>query len=104
MGRGLAVVYSAPNLLLVAHHRALLESLGIPSFIRNEFLAGAAGELPPLDCWPELCVESRWEEPARRAIAAAARGADGAPDWTCPGCGERIEGQFTGCWNCGYEA
>ena len=25
------------------------------------------------------------------------------PAWTCPGCGERIEGQFTECWNCGRE-
>jgi len=94
------VVYSSPNLTLVAHFRALLETQGIPSRIRNEFLAGAAGELPPLDCWPELCVEARWEDPARRAIAEAQSGAPGAADWTCPRCGERIEGQFTACWNC----
>jgi predicted amidophosphoribosyltransferase len=25
-------------------------------------------------------------------------------DWTCPGCGETIEGQFTECWSCGHEA
>jgi hypothetical protein len=65
---------------------------------------GAAGELPPLDCWPELCVEPRWEGPARRAITDAQRGAHDAADWACPRCGERIEGQFTGCWNCGYES
>lgn len=98
------VVFTSPNFLLVAHYRALLESEGIPSCIRNEFLAGAAGELPPIDCWPELCVEARFEERARRAIEAARRGERRAPDWTCPGCGERIEGQFTACWNCGREA
>lgn len=98
-----AVVFSSPNFLLVAHYRALLESEGIPSRIRNEFLAGAAGELPPLDCWPELCVAPALEERARRAIAEA-QAAPAAPDWTCPGCGERIEGQFTACWNCGHEA
>ena len=21
--------------------------------------------------------------------------------WTCPGCGEKLEGQFLSCWNCG---
>jgi hypothetical protein len=99
-----SVVYSSPNLTLVAHFRALLDSLGIPSRIRNEFLAGAAGELPPIDCWPELVVEERWEEEARRAIAEARREAPRGADWTCPGCGERIEGQFTACWNCGREA
>jgi hypothetical protein len=25
------------------------------------------------------------------------------PLWTCPGCGEEIEAQFTACWNCGAE-
>ena len=23
--------------------------------------------------------------------------------WTCSGCSERIEGQFSECWNCGRE-
>ena len=23
------------------------------------------------------------------------------PSWTCPACGERLEGQFTSCWKCG---
>jgi hypothetical protein len=97
------VVFSSPNFILVAHFRALLETQGIPSRIRNEYLASAAGELPPLDCWPELCVESRWEEQARKAISEAQRGTSQGPDWTCPACGERIEGQFTGCWNCGHQ-
>ena len=100
----MSVVYSSPNLTLVAHFRALLDSLGIPSRIRNEFLAGAAGELPPIDCGPELVVEERWEKVARRAIDEARRDAPRGADWTCPGCGERIEGQFTACWNCGREA
>jgi hypothetical protein len=99
----MAVVFASPNLLLVAHYRALLQSAGIPSRIRNEYLAGAAGELPPLDCWPELCVEPRWEAEARRAIADAQSGAGAGAAWTCPGCGEPIEGQFTACWNCGAE-
>ncbi len=99
----MAVVYSSPNFLLVAHFRALLDSRGIPSRIRNEFLAGAAGELPPLDCWPELFVEPRWEARARQLITAARHDAPRAADWACPDCGELIEGQFTACWNCNRE-
>lgn len=26
------------------------------------------------------------------------------PPWTCPDCGERIEGQFRACWNCAGDA
>lgn len=96
------VVYSSPILALVSHFRALLESEGIACRIRNEYLSGAAGELPPVECWPELCVEPAFEDRARRLIAAAQRQtAPDWPEWTCAGCGERIEGQFTDCWNCG---
>lgn len=96
-------MFSSPNSLLVAHFRSLLESEGIPCRIRNEYLAGAAGELPPTECWQELCVESRWEVAARAAIDTARRGVAAAPPWTCPACGERLEGQFSACWRCGQE-
>lgn len=98
------VVFSSPNFPVVAHYRTILESRGIPCHLRNEYLAGAAGELPPLDCWPELCVGDRWEQQARAVIAEAAQPAEPGAAWDCPGCGERLEGQFTACWNCGHEA
>jgi Putative prokaryotic signal transducing protein len=98
------VVYSSPTLLMVAHYRALLESHGIPGRIRNEFLAGAAGELPPTDCWPELRVAARWAPEARELISAAEAPVVDAADWTCPACGEYVERQFAVCWNCGREA
>ncbi|WKZ12145.1 MAG: DUF2007 domain-containing protein [Gammaproteobacteria bacterium] len=97
------VVFSSPNSLLVAHFRGLLESEGIPCRVRNEYLAGAAGELPPTECWPELCVAPRWEAAARSAIENVRRGVVAAPPWTCPACGERLEGQFSACWRCGQE-
>lgn len=98
------VVYSASNLVMVAHYRSLLESHGVPSRIRNEFLAGAAGELPPVECWPQLCVEDRFEAKAREVLAismSAVAAGDGRPEWICCGCGESIENQFTECWQCG---
>jgi hypothetical protein len=97
----LKIVYSSPNLALVVHFRALLENEGIACRIRNEYLAGAAGELPPVDCWPELCVDDPDEQRARRIIAGVRNASAPAPAWTCAGCGECIEGQFTDCWNCG---
>lgn len=97
------VVFSSPNALVVAHWRGLLEAAGIPCRIRNEFLGGAAGELPPIECWQQLCVEPRWEAAALAAIARGQSGETRDPAWTCPSCGEHIEGQFTACWNCGRE-
>jgi hypothetical protein len=95
------VVYSAPTLLLVAHIRALLQSQGIPSRIENEYLAGAAGELPAFECWPRLRVAAIHERLARELIAAAEAPVDAADAWTCAGCGERVDAEFAACWNCG---
>ena len=98
------VVYSASNLVMVAHYRSLLESNGVPCRIRNEFLAGAAGELPPVECWPQLCVDDHVESRARavlKAMIEAPQGSGAEASWTCGGCGELIEGQFTECWQCG---
>ena len=49
-------VYSSPNITLVYHFKNILEGCGISCQIRKEYLSSGAGELPPTDCWPELCV------------------------------------------------
>jgi ABC-type ATPase with predicted acetyltransferase domain len=58
------------------------------------------GELPPFECWPQLCVEDDdfWE--AKR-IVEEAFSAKEMIAWKCDSCGEEIEGQFTECWKCG---
>ena len=99
------VVYSASNLVMVSHYRSLLDTHGVPSRIRNEFLAGAAGELPPVECWPQLCVEDHLEARALEVLKTAMHAApagEGPLAWTCGRCGEAIEGQFTECWQCGF--
>jgi len=100
---GVKVVFSSPNFPVVAHFRGLLESEGIPCWIRNEYLGAVAGELPPLECWPQVCVAPDWEAAARAAIERARAPVSAAPAWDCAGCGERLEGQFTACWRCGTE-
>jgi hypothetical protein len=95
------IVYSAPNLVMVAHYCSLLQSNGVPCRIRNEFLAGAAGELPPVECWPQLCVDDHLESRAREMLLAM-QTPNRRENWTCSNCGEPIEGQFTECWQCGH--
>jgi len=96
-------VYSSPASLMVGHLRNILEAEGIRCFVKNEFLAGGAGELPPTECWPELWVEraidyQRAERLVRETLEA---GASSGGTWICPGCGEALQPQFTACWNCG---
>lgn len=97
-------VYTAQNSLLVNHLRNLLQEAGIACVLRNEFLGGAAGELPLVEVWPELwVVDDAQYLRARTLVTEALRGdaRPAGPPWTCPACGEPIEGQFTDCWRCG---
>ena len=98
------LLYSAPNTLEVGHVRNLLEVAGIDCELRNEFLSGGMGELPPTEAWPELWVEEHEYARARQLLDEAFRQpVVKLPEWTCPDCGERIEGQFSECWRCGAE-
>jgi hypothetical protein len=93
-------VFRAASLLHVAHARNVLIMAGIESEMRNQYLAGALGDLPMLETWPQLWVEDDLENAALRALAVAATATSGAP-WTCAQCGEQLEPQFTSCWRCG---
>ena len=84
--------------------RNALEAQGIGCLLRNEYLLGGAGDLPPNECWPELWItDERDLEPARRLLEALTAPPEPAGDWRCPACGERLEGQFSHCWSCGAE-
>ena len=93
------IIYSAPNISLVSIIQTILEGHGIPCWIKNEFLRSGVGELPPIDCWPQLCVRDEDYAEAKR-IAEEALSMQEMPPWKCE-CGELIEGQFTECWQCG---
>jgi len=94
-------IHTADSLIQIAHLRNVLLSAGIACQIRNDRLSGALGDIPFVDCWPEL-----WLEDERDALRAKAlldeelRPTRERADWTCPQCGETIEGQFSDCWRC----
>lgn len=96
-------VFRAASLIEVAHARNVLLMAGIQSEIRNQYLSGALGDLPMLETWPQLFVDDEDESAALRALARAANAPTGTP-WTCAGCGEHCEPQFTHCWRCGASA
>jgi hypothetical protein len=93
-------VFRAASLIQVAHARNVLLTSGIQSELRNQYLAGALGDLPMLETCPQLYVEDADEQAALRALARAAAVPAGA-SWTCEACGEVLEPQFTSCWRCG---
>jgi len=95
-------VASHESLAHLGHLKNVLEQSGITCLLRNEQLSGALGEIPFLECLPELWIvhddqlgaaESLLEELGRAGAAA--------PAWRCEACGESNEGQFAACWSCG---
>lgn len=98
-------VASRESLAYLGHLKHLLEEAGIPALIRNEGLAGALGEIPFLECWPELMVVNDEDETrAKRLIAEYEAPGEPMPAWRCTKCGEDNEGQFGRCWRCGQAA
>ena len=97
-------VYSSDDAILVAQLRQMLEANHIACVTRNDFLSGAAGELPPTECWPELWVVENFQvDKAEALVEAFVRSAAPTEAWTCGGCGEQVDGPFTQCWACGFE-
>lgn len=95
-------IYSSQDRMMVVLMKASLESGGLRWVIKNEWLAGAAGELPPIECWPELwIVDDEQYQWARSLVKAVLDAADQEPAWQCLRCGESLEGQFAQCWQCG---
>ncbi len=98
------LLYSSSNAMVVGHVRNLLDVEGIACQLRNEFLSGGMGELPPTEAWPELWVDQQDYPAAKKILDAFLNEPAGVmPDWFCPACGEHIEGQFNVCWRCSSE-
>ena len=98
-------IHSAKDPLMIGHLKNVLATFGIRCVARNFDLNIAAGELPPIECWPELWVID--DEKAARAKAILKKTL--APlesvkrPWRCQDCDETIEGQFSECWKCGRD-
>ena len=81
-----------------------LLSHGISAEVRGEFLTSGWGELPVDVCSVWVTDDAQFEA-ANDLLVAFLSGnfarKFGGESWRCPSCGERLEGQFTQCWNCG---
>lgn len=96
-------VFTSLDALAVHHLQNVLRAEGIRTVIRNELLSRLAGEVPFTEVAIELVVPD--DADAERAVRLIGELRSGGPPagapWQCPGCGERIEPQFTACWRCG---
>jgi len=97
-------VYTAESIVEIAHLRNVLEAAGIECQVRNDRLGGVVGEIPFVECWPQLWIRRPGDLlRARALIDEALQPVGSGESWLCPGCGERIEPQFAQCWRCAAE-
>ena len=84
--------------------RGFLLSHGISAEVRGEFLTSGWGELPVDVCSVWVTDDAQFEA-ANELVAAFLKGSFArmfsGESWSCPHCGEKLEGQFTQCWHCG---
>jgi hypothetical protein len=78
-----------------------LRAAGIRCEVRNTTLSGALGEIPFLECAPQLWLADARDEAQAREILKEIRQPPAGPGWRCAGCGEESEPQFGTCWKCG---
>jgi hypothetical protein len=78
-----------------------LRAAGIACEVRNASLSGALGEIPFLECAPQIWLMHAYDEPRAREILQQLRQPPGGPGWRCRRCGEESEPQFGSCWRCG---
>ena len=98
-------IHSAKDPLMIGHLKNVMATFGIKCVAKKLDLISAAGELPPIECWPELwVVDDEKVTRAKRILKKTlAPLASVKKSWVSGGCGENIEGQFSECWNCGHD-
>ena len=95
-------VYSSEHGFMTGHIKEILEEEGIDCMIKNLNLTGAVGEIPPIECWPEIWIlhDEDYNQAHSIIEGLTKESNEYRSSWVCH-CGEKIEGQFTACWSCG---
>ncbi len=94
-------IFTHENRVILFNVKNLLQAAGIETRVVNEFAAGAAGDLPTFDTWPELWLEDDNRYPDAVEILREILDQRGGPEWYCRGCQELNDGAFQVCWKCG---
>lgn len=90
----------APNIALATLWTDMLGQAGVEASVQRYFASSIAGDIPPDQALPEVWVHDDAQlERARRLLGELQHPT--WRQWCCRGCGERIDGPFEQCWNCG---
>lgn len=95
-------VFQNYELATVGQYQSVLESEGIQTHLKNQFMAGALGEIPFVSAVPELWILNDEDFAAAHALIEQllSNNAQDEPEWTCAECDAVVDGVFTQCWKC----
>ena len=91
-------LYSSDDIRGIGLVRSALDAAGIAYEVQNETIPW-----PGAVFYPEIWIVEDGDFARACELRDAATQLPDTPqtEWTCPSCGERLEGQFGSCWNCG---
>lgn len=96
------MVYTHQNPALVGLAKNVLSENGIDAKLQNYYASGGAGELSPVDSWPELWVLDEAQFSIAKDLISDV-GKNIGSDWICGACNEENGPSFAICWNCQTE-
>jgi len=97
-------LHRSEDSVMAGYLLGLLQADGIPCFIKNQALSGALGEVPFIECWPEIwIIDDNDYSRAQQIIDTVLKAPLQSRGWWRCGCGEKLEGQFGSCWQCGSD-
>jgi len=97
------LIYTHENRLLVSNAYNILQHAGIDLTLKNEYAAGASGDLPFLNTWLEVWVVNDEDyDQAAKTLDTALNNIN-MHEWSCSNCNESNAASFEICWKCQQE-
>jgi hypothetical protein len=97
------LLYTHENRYLVHNIQNIIENSGIDIMLKNEFAAGAAGDLVPHETWLELWIMNDADYEQASQVLSDSFSLDTDASWNCTKCTEINDASFDYCWNCQHE-
>ena len=98
------LVYTHENLTLVATVANHLRQNDIDVIIKNQYAAGGAGQLAPIETWPEIWVLDDRDCLRANQLVEELNKDSNKPQWQCQNCNEMNDTTFDYCWRCQHDS
>lgn len=98
------LVYTHENLTLVATVANHLRQNDIDVIIKNQYAAGGAGQLAPIETWPEIWVVDDRDCLRASQLVEELNKDSNKPQWQCQNCNEMNDATFDYCWRCQHDS